>query len=474
MKMKTLSLSLPALIISFGSWAHGYIESPASRAYQCKLGQNTDCGAVQWEPQSIEKDSGFPAGPLPPDGELASGGIANFHPIDKQSPNIWVKNNIQPGKNTFTWHITAPHKTTNWRYYITRQNWDQNKPLDREAFEAAPFCQVDDHGAKPGNRVKHECDVPARTGYQVIYGVWEINDTKNSFYQAIDVQFDQETVSSEWSKQLAGQVTGKDLQLGDRVIAQFFAADSEVEAERTTLTIDTPEQRASKQWSFDLATKINRQYQDIRSGVKVSDGTINPVSGINNVYVHSDSRLEKVLISYKESSPQASEQVTVCEVHVSPIHQGNATLEFTAAVKGEVSFDAKVLNQDGDEKAALKQDIANSEQRLKLFLEQVAPGHHSLKYTATNTAGKLVRQEVIDLQLENEGSGSTGDYDFVFPENLPSYVAGSVVLQPKDSKTYQCKPFPYSGYCIQWSPQATQFEPGIGSNWQDAWTLKTQ
>lgn len=28
-----------------------------------------------------------------------------------------------------------------------------------------------------------------RTGYQVIYGVWEIADTTNSFYQAIDVDF---------------------------------------------------------------------------------------------------------------------------------------------------------------------------------------------------------------------------------------------------------------------------------------------
>jgi predicted carbohydrate-binding protein with CBM5 and CBM33 domain len=33
------------------------------------------------------------------------------------------------------------------------------------------------------------CNVPQRTGYQVIYAVWEIADTSNSFYQAIDVDF---------------------------------------------------------------------------------------------------------------------------------------------------------------------------------------------------------------------------------------------------------------------------------------------
>ncbi len=33
------------------------------------------------------------------------------------------------------------------------------------------------------------CNVPARTELRVIYGVWEIADTSNSFYRAIDVDF---------------------------------------------------------------------------------------------------------------------------------------------------------------------------------------------------------------------------------------------------------------------------------------------
>ncbi len=30
-------------------------------------------------------------------------------------------------------------------------------------------------------------DVPQRTGYQVILGVWSIGDTANAFYQVVDV-----------------------------------------------------------------------------------------------------------------------------------------------------------------------------------------------------------------------------------------------------------------------------------------------
>lgn len=34
-------------------------------------------------------------------------------------------------------------------------------------------------------------------------------------------------------------------------------------------------------------------------------------------------------------------------------------------------------------------------------------------------------------------------------------------MQPKNGKVYQCRPFPYSGYCVQWSQHASQYEPGL-------------
>jgi chitin-binding protein len=63
-------------------------------------------------------------------------------------------------------------------------------------------------------------------------------------------------------------------------------------------------------------------------------------------------------------------------------------------------------------------------------------------------------------------------YTYVFPDGLASYDAGVNVLQPRDGNIYECKPFPYSGYCRQWSASAIQYEPGIGSDWQNAWILK--
>lgn len=60
-------------------------------------------------------------------------------------------------------------------------------------------------------------------------------------------------------------------------------------------------------------------------------------------------------------------------------------------------------------------------------------------------------------------------YDFDFPQGVASYKAGVKVLQPKDNALYECRPFPAGDYCRQWSATDVQFEPGVGSNWRDAW-----
>lgn len=153
------------------------------------------------------------------------------------------------------------------------------------------------------------CNVPARTGYRVIYGVWEIADTSNSFYQAIDVDFgnggnvtpdETPAIVSEWSNTLSGQIAGNNLNVGDKVIARFFDANGEVTAMRTEMTIGSAEQGDANQWSYDLAQKINTAQSDVRVGVKDEAGDISPVHGANSVFVKEGSTLKSVAISYEE------------------------------------------------------------------------------------------------------------------------------------------------------------------------------
>jgi predicted carbohydrate-binding protein with CBM5 and CBM33 domain len=165
--------------------AHGYVESPASRSYLCGQGQNKNCGPVQYEPQSVEGIGNFPqSGPA--DGHIAGGGV--FPDLDAQAADRWKKVTLNGGPNSFTWKLTAPHSTKEWKYYITKKDWNPNKPLARADLEPTPFCYVYDGGKRPGNSVIHQCNVPTdRSGYHLILAVWEIADTGNAFYQVLDV-----------------------------------------------------------------------------------------------------------------------------------------------------------------------------------------------------------------------------------------------------------------------------------------------
>ena len=448
----------------------------------CKLGQNVDCGSVQYEPQSVEKTSGFPSGAEPADGHLASAGISQYSQLDNQSLNAWTKNPMTAGPHQFVWHHTAPHKTTNWRYYITKQNWDPNKPLTRDQFELTPFCTINGNNQAPAVTQSMNCNVPERTGYQVIYGVWEIADTTNSFYQAIDVDFgnggnvtpdETPAVVSQWSKTLSGQIAGNNLNAGDKVIARFFDANGEVTSMRTEMTIGSAEQGDANQWSYDLAQKINTAQSDVRVGVKDEAGEISPVHGANSVFVKDGSTLQSVAISYEEQKAEVNETIAVTDLQYSKIEHGNATVTFHVNTKGDVNVEAHVMNHSGAEKGYLKQDMNNANQDVTMTLNDVTPGHHMLKYYATNKDGTMFAQDVLNLMLEGDAAAdSTGHHDFTFPDNIASYKAGTVVLQPKDGKTYECKPFPYSGYCVQYSATANQYEPGVGAHWKEAWVLK--
>ncbi len=186
-RSRPLLLSLLAAL-PLSAAAHGYISAPESRGYQCKLGVNTNCGAIQWEPQGLEAPSGWPSGG-PPDQHIASAGHDSFAELDVQTKTRWVKRKIKAGTNTFTWTFTANHVTRNWRYYVTKAGWSPPQKLTRASFESTPFCTVDGGMKQPPMTVTHTCNVPARKGYQIILGVWEVGDTANSFYNVIDVTF---------------------------------------------------------------------------------------------------------------------------------------------------------------------------------------------------------------------------------------------------------------------------------------------
>ena len=163
-------------------WVGGANSDLVARA---ALTSNTGLGAVEYEPQSLEGPTGFPAAG-PADGHIASAGNSRFGELDEQSSTRWVKNVISPGPHAFGWTYTAAHPAEEWRYYITKNGWNQNEPLKRDALQ---LLQVVAHNGTPADtNPVHTITIPAdHSGYHVILAVWEIADTANAFYNVIDV-----------------------------------------------------------------------------------------------------------------------------------------------------------------------------------------------------------------------------------------------------------------------------------------------
>ncbi|RAJ31774.1 chitin binding protein [Kitasatospora sp. SolWspMP-SS2h] len=180
-----------SFVLATGSASsHGYISTPPSRQALCAAGTVTNCGAIQYEPQSVEGPKGFPsAGPA--DGAICSGGNSRFSQLDAPRSGGWPATKLTAGqKYTFTWKLTAQHATTDFSYYLTKPGYDPTKPLTRAQIDPTPFLKIAYNGAQPPATVSHQGTVPTgRTGKQLIIGVWTIADTANAFYACADVQF---------------------------------------------------------------------------------------------------------------------------------------------------------------------------------------------------------------------------------------------------------------------------------------------
>ncbi|MER5950619.1 lytic polysaccharide monooxygenase [Streptomyces sp. NPDC001904] len=175
-----------------GASSHGYTDLPISRQKLCANGTVANCGNIQWEPQSVEGPKGFPAAG-PADGQICSANHGEFGQLNAaKQPNgsAWPTTKVTGGQSyTFRWQFTARHSTTDFRYYVTKNGWNDSQPLTRAALDATPFLTVPYSGQPPAT-LSHSGTLPSgKSGHHVILAVWTIADTANAFYACSDVTF---------------------------------------------------------------------------------------------------------------------------------------------------------------------------------------------------------------------------------------------------------------------------------------------
>src|SRR3954454_12283369 len=94
--LATLATVVASLAVMAPAQAHGYISAPPSRQALCAAGTVTGCGAIQFEPQSVEAPKGS---------KKCSGGNTSFSVLDDNSRN-WPATTV--GRSTtFNWTLTA-------------------------------------------------------------------------------------------------------------------------------------------------------------------------------------------------------------------------------------------------------------------------------------------------------------------------------------------------------------------------------
>ncbi|MCE4057123.1 N-acetylglucosamine-binding protein GbpA [Pseudomonas sp. Au-Pse12] len=476
--------------------AHGYIESPKSRAFMCHSDGgrlNVNCGPVMYEPQSTEYIGvpgrndleHFPSNAQactgdfkvcgPANGTIAAGGLVRFSPINEQSATRWAKTTIKPGPQNFTWHYKAGHATRYWQFYITKKDWNPNQPLTRDSFEMTPLLdQPWPAGTVPapaGGKTQHTVNIPSdRSGYHVLLATWKVNDTDATFYSVVDLNIDNGAViPSNWDT--VGAVQPEALSIGDKVKTRVFNAQSEINAKQVVLNIDSAELAKADVWPHELAKKVNTAKQGYQMGLLNDKDEVVPNFGRNEILVKKGSDIVNVMIDKEQAAKPGELAITGMQSEYT-LKDGKTELHFNAIAKGgDYTVKATVYNAQ-HETVAHQQAPAGNTPHFSIPLVGQSAGDYDLVVVASSKKGELLQETAsFKLKQEESGGGETpGKYDHVFPQGLSTYKAGTVVLQPKDGKTYKCNPFPYSGYCIQWNSGSTAFEPGVGSSWTSAWT----
>ncbi|QVW23753.1 N-acetylglucosamine-binding protein GbpA [Pseudomonas hormoni] len=465
---------LSAMLASQTVSAHGYLEVPPSRALLCQKGLNTNCGGAQYEPQSVgETFKGFPAGtggaPLqgPFDGKIPSGGHSLFSALDAQSATRWHLTEIKDRNIDFQWRYTAVHPATKHEYFITRNGWNPNESLKRATFESTPFCTIDGGNQKPVSGDKHNCTIPSdKSGQHVILAIWTVGDTDAAFYNPTDVNIIAEAeLPGGWSS-VGGIAPSAQLLIGDKVKARAFSANGVSPDYDVEITIATAEEGSPNNWAFKLAEKINATHTLIRAGIRDESGNIEPVRGNNSLYAQKESGVTRYEVQLDMKEDAAARMSVASQQAEYVLEKGLAKVGFGMISNRKMNVEATLFDENNKPVGTTSAQVDSGSTTLTLDVRS-NPGKHTLTLVGTTLDGRTTRQDTQPTNMTGEGAGV--EHDFVFPEGLSEYTAGTKVLQPKTNEVFECKPFPESGYCKQYNPNANGFEPGVGAHWHTAW-----
>lgn len=300
--MASLVLTASAQVL-----AHGSMETPVSRVYNCfQEGPENPKSAACKEAvrvggtQALYDWNGVNQGnangqhrDVVPDGRLCGAG-KDLHKGLDLARDDWPSTSVAPDRNgrfEFVYRATAPHATKRFAFYVTEDGYDPNKPLAWSDLESRPFCTIDNVRLENG-RYRMDCPLPqGKTGKHVIYNVWDRSDSPEAFYACIDVAFSGDGgMTTPWRE--LGQLRARNgLSRDSQARLRLFNGGGQDQESHSLVASDGRIEPAD--WPFELAQIVNAESDAIRIGVLDDDGTVAPTRSAsdNRVYTRSDAAL---------------------------------------------------------------------------------------------------------------------------------------------------------------------------------------
>ncbi|WP_242540201.1 lytic polysaccharide monooxygenase [Trinickia mobilis] len=404
------------MMLAQNASAHGWLDQ--GRNYLCKTKQNTGCGEwILYDTQSLEGPDRYPdTGPK--DGTLASAG--KTLPLNEQTADRWKKVDIKTGRNTFKWHHTAPHKTRDYRFFITKKGWNPNKPLTRDSFESTPFCSLEYDQKFPPYDLPMECNVPSdRSGYHVILSVWDVGDTAASFYNVMDANIvpgdgggnggtPTPPPTPQW-KEVGAIEPSLDLKAGDKVKTRVFKASGEVSSLSTSITINSDKNGERNAWGLQLAKEINKkQSASMMAGTLGTSGSIEPAAGKNDIFTKDGSGIKRVEIEIqKKPADSINPSFTVTVKSSYPIVGGKAKVDPFVTVNNAAAINAKLYDAR-NKLVGFTPAMIERSGTVSIDVPAAQAGEHTLVITSRERDGEM-EQQSFDIKLTGGESSDTAD-----------------------------------------------------------------
>ena len=126
-----------------------------------------------------------------PDGKLC-GPDSKFADFNTPSSE-WPTTPLVSGSTIAVRYAAVVPHPGKFMQYITKDGWDQTKPLGWADLEATPFDTAVNppirSGGPAGPEYYWNAKLPSKSGRHIIFSVWERSDSPESFYNCADVDF---------------------------------------------------------------------------------------------------------------------------------------------------------------------------------------------------------------------------------------------------------------------------------------------